>query len=181
MVPSKLLSWVSLAVSISAVVLALVAWEVAKRASRSPGIDPDRNGSATEWLNGATGERFQEVERQLRGLDVAMMEIGYRFSELYFAGKEGNWEYAKYQADKIETALRLALVRRPKRVASAEPFLKEDLLAVKEVIERRDGDAFMPVMDRLRTACMKCHVAEQVPYFTVELPDSRLSTIRAAP
>jgi hypothetical protein len=179
--PSRLISWVSLALAMTAFVLALAAWETGKRALKSSGIDPDANSSGTEWLTGATGERFQEVERQLRGLDVAMVETGYRFSALYFAGSEGNWEHAKYQVDKIETALRLALVRRPKRGASAEPFLNEDLLPVKEVIEQRDAGAFMPAMERLRTACMKCHVAEQVPYFTVELPENRLSTIRSAP
>ena len=179
--PSRLISWVSLALAMTAFVLALAAWEAGKRASMSSGFDPDANSSDTEWLSGTTGKRFQEVERQLRGLDVAMMEIGYRFSELYFAGSDRNWEYAKYQVDKIDTALRLALVRRPKRAASAEPFLNEDIPPVKEVIERRDAEAFLAVMDRLRTACMKCHVAEQVPYFTVELPENRLSTIRSAP
>ena len=181
MVLSKLLSWLPLAAAIAASALALVALGVANRATTPHRMDPDGNGSAAEWLTGTTGEKLQEVERHLRGLDVAMVEIGYRFSELYFAGSDGNWEYAKYQVDKIETALRLALIRRPQRAASAEPFLNEDLLPVKEVIEQRDGQAFMPVMDRLRTACMKCHVAEQVPHFTVELPESRLSTIRAAP
>jgi len=179
MVQLKLLTWVSLAVAISAAVVALVALGMAKRATPSR-TDPDGDGSAAEWLTGTTGERFQVVERQLRGLDVAMVEIGYRFSELYFAGSDRNWEYAKYQVDKIDTALRLALVRRPLRAASAEPFLNEDLPPVKEVIERRDGEAFLPIMDRLRTACMTCHVAEQVPHFTVELPENRLSTIRAA-
>jgi hypothetical protein len=33
-------------------------------------------------------------------------------------------------------------------------------------------------MDRLRSACMKCHVSEEVPYFTVRDPDRRLTSIR---
>lgn len=51
-----------------------------------------------------------------------MVEVGYRFTELYFAGKEHNWDYAKYQAEKIEVALRLGLERRPKRAQSAQFF-----------------------------------------------------------
>lgn len=131
-----------------------------------------------EWLTGTPAEQLQTVEKQLRGLDVAMAEIGYRFTELYFAGEEGNWDYAKYQAEKIDLALRLALERRPKRAQSSQPFLNEDLPAVQQAIEGQDPSAFRQAMERLRAACMKCHANEEVPYFTVELPEQRLSPIR---
>jgi hypothetical protein len=68
------------------------------------------------------------VEKQFRGLDVAMIEIGYRFGELYWAGQDRNWDYAKYQADKVRLALELALeqVRTACarcHVAESAPFL----------------------------------------------------------
>ena len=44
-----------------------------------------------------------------------MAEISYRFTELYFAGQDGNWDHVKYHSEKIDLALRLALERRPKR------------------------------------------------------------------
>ncbi|HEY4580543.1 MAG TPA: hypothetical protein VIG89_05850, partial [Candidatus Acidoferrales bacterium] len=114
----------------------------------------------------------------LRGLDVAMAEIGYRFTELYFSGKDRNWDYAKYQTEKIDLALRLALVRRPKRAKSSQPFLDEALPVVMKSVAARDEAAFAAAMNRLRTACMKCHTDEQVPYFTVEFPDRRISPVR---
>jgi hypothetical protein len=171
---SRAILWLCLAAAIAAVVLSWMALGAARRAAGPEGAE-------TEWLRGTTGEKLQEVERQLRGLDVAMIEVGYRFAELYFAGQDGNWDYAKYQTEKIGTALERALVRRPKRAASAAPFLNEDLPAVMEVVERRDAAAFLPAMERFRTACMECHVRENVPYFTVELPEARLSSIRPAP
>jgi len=33
-------------------------------------------------------------------------------------------------------------------------------------------------MKLLRTACMKCHVAESVPHLTVQPPERRLAPIR---
>jgi hypothetical protein len=44
----------------------------------------------------------------------------------------------------------------------------------------RSGEAEQAAaaMDRLRTACMKCHVSEQVPFFTVRAPERRLTAIR---
>jgi hypothetical protein len=122
---------------------------------------------------------MRSIEAQLRGLDVAMMEIGYRFGELHFAGQDRNWDYAKYQADKLRLALELALERRPQRGASAQPFLKEDLPAPVEAIGSRDPARFEAGMERLRAACMKCHVAESVPFFTVRLPERRVSPIRS--
>jgi hypothetical protein len=107
-----------------------------------------------------------------------MFEIGYRFTELYFAGQDGNWDYAKYHAEKIDLALRLALERRPKRDPSSQPFLNEALPDVMKAIAGQDRAAFTQAMERLRTSCMKCHTDEQVPHFTVEFPEHRLAPIR---
>lgn len=61
------------------------------------------------WLKGTTDEKLAQIEKHLRGLDVAMAEIGYRYGELHHAAKERNWDYAKYQTEKIDLAMRLAL------------------------------------------------------------------------
>jgi hypothetical protein len=129
------------------------------------------------WLQGTTDERFQQVERQLRGFDKTMVEVGYRFTELYFAGQDQNWDYAQYQVEKLETALRFGLERRPKRAASAQSFLAKSLPEMQEVVEKADSNLFQAEIERLRSACMNCHVIEEVPYFTVELPEHRLSPI----
>jgi hypothetical protein len=130
------------------------------------------------WLQGTTEEQLRSVEEQLRGLDISMVEIGYRFDELYFAGQDRNWDYAKYHAGKVRLSLELALKRRPKRAAAARPFLEEDLPALVQAIEAKDPDRYHAAMERLRTGCMKCHLAESVPFFTVQFPKHRASPIR---
>lgn len=55
-----------------------------------------------QWLPHSPEARTETLARHLRGLDVAMLEIGHRYSELYWAGRDGNWRYADYQAGKIE-------------------------------------------------------------------------------
>lgn len=131
----------------------------------------------TGWLPSSDLDRDRQIEKHFRGLDVAMAEVGYRYGELYFAGLEGNWDYAAYQIDKIELAVQLGIERRPKRAASARPFLKEEIPAMKEAIGRRETTAFKQEFERFRAACMKCHVSEQVPFFTVQIPDRRISPI----
>lgn len=93
--------------------------------------------ASDSWLKGTTDEKFAQIEKHFRGLDVTMAEIGYRYGELHHAAKERNWEYAKYQIEKIDLSLRLALERRPKRAASSQAFLNEGLPAVDRAIKSR--------------------------------------------
>ncbi|MBM3778712.1 MAG: hypothetical protein FJW23_10825 [Acidimicrobiia bacterium] len=74
---------------------------------------------ADGWLSGTTDEKFETVAKQLRGFDMAMVETGYRFNELYWAVQDGNFGFAKYQTEKIRTALENGLERRPRRAKSA--------------------------------------------------------------
>ena len=139
---------------------------------------PQDRPSRESWMPDAADEKFRAIERQLRGLDVTMEEVGYRFTELYWAGKDRNWPYAKYQLEKIETAIKLGLERRPKRAASAAPFLAEEIPAMQRAVEREEEAAFQGGIERLRSACMRCHAEEKVQWFVVELPERRLSPIR---
>jgi hypothetical protein len=87
---------------------------------RSPGTAPaPASQTGDSWIRGDIDQRFAIVAKQLRGFDAAMVETGYRYGELYWAGEDRNWEYAAYQLEKIETAIANGLERRPKRAASA--------------------------------------------------------------
>lgn len=123
------------------------------------------------WIHADAQQALPQIERQLRGFDTTMAEVGYRFTELYFAGQDRNWPYAEYQLEKLEHTIRLGLERRPKRAASAEEFLNSALPAVTDMVKRHDTETFTGAMERLRSECMKCHVAENVPHFTVHLPE----------
>lgn len=166
----------SLALSLLACLLAAAGWWDSRRRPRPLAAEePSRQEG---WLRGSTDERFEQVEKQLRGLDKSMVEVGYRFVELYFAGKDGNWPYADYQAEKIETAIRLGVERRPKRAASARYFLDEDLPAMRAALKKRNEAEFDRAVKSLRQACMRCHIREDVPHFMVQIPERRLSPIR---
>lgn len=144
-------------------------------------VTPSSTPHTDHWLKGTTDEKLSQVEVQLRGLDKTMVEVGYRFTELYLAGKEHNWNYAKYQAEKMDLAIRLGLERRPKRSASAQFFLKDEIPMVLKAIESKDDQVFQSAMERLRSSCLKCHNLEQVPYFTVEFPERHLAPMRITP
>ncbi len=131
-----------------------------------------------EWIKGTEPEKLKTIEKHLRGLDMAMVETDYRYQELYWAGKDENWDYAAYQLVKIKLAIDNALERRPKRAKSAAYFLNEVLPAMQKTVEQKDTAAFNRGFKVLTANCNTCHAMEKVPFFTVGTPQERLSAIR---
>jgi cytochrome c556 len=133
-----------------------------------------------QWLlAGSNDERFARVAKQLRGFDVAMVEVGYRYEALYWAGKDANWGFADYQAKKIRTAIENGLERRPKRAPSAKMF-DGPLAATEKAITASDAAAFASAFDTLTATCNACHQAERVPFITIAPPTVRASPVRPA-
>ncbi len=135
-------------------------------------------GGGASWISGDTDARLEALARHHRGLDVAMVEIGYRYEELYWAGQDGNWEYAAYQVKKIGLALANALERRPKRAESARTIFHPVLAETDRVVQARDASAFAEQFALLTAACNVCHAAEAVPTFRVVTPERRRAPIR---
>jgi hypothetical protein len=131
------------------------------------------------WLlAGSNDERFARVAKHLRGFDMAMVETNHRYAELYWAGKDRNWEYAEYQIKKIQTAVANGAERRPKRAKSAE-MLDAAVLAVKDAIAKREPAAFDKAFGVLTDTCNACHQAEKMPFIRVAPPPVRTSWLVA--
>ncbi|MBL8949775.1 MAG: hypothetical protein JNK82_03300 [Myxococcaceae bacterium] len=127
------------------------------------------------WLLAGTDEeRFARIARQLRGFDVAMVEVGYRYGELHWAGQDGDWAFASYQLQKIRTALANGVERRPKRGPSAR-MLEGALGGVEEAVAAKDPALFTARFTALTGSCNACHLAEQVPFVHVRPPEVRCS------
>lgn len=132
------------------------------------------------WLVGTEDARAATIERHLRGLDMAMVETAYRYTELHAAGEDRNWGYALYQAGKVRLAITNGVERRPKRAASAR-MIEGPLAAVEEAARAEDVSAFDAAFVQLTTACNACHEAEQVGFIHVEPPPVRTSVLARAP
>lgn len=130
-------------------------------------------GGATTWVRGSSEQRWVAMERHLRGLDVAMIEVGHRYDELYWAGSDGNWDYAAYQTLKIRLALDNALERRPKRRETTERIFLPTLGQIESTIAARDKAAFAVAFQSMTSACNACHAAEHIATFRVVPPQER--------
>lgn len=134
--------------------------------------------SKAEWIIGTEQEKIKTIENQFRGFDNAMVETGYRYQELYWAGQDQNWEYADYQLEKIKTAIENGLQRRPKRAKSAAHFLTNVLPEMKKSLESKDTAVFNTGFKAMTINCNSCHAMEKVPFFNVQIPTLRQSPIK---
>jgi len=141
------------------------------------GVEREAQGD-TAWLKGEVDERFHTVAKHLRGFDMAMVETGYRYAELYWAGVDGNWGYADYQIKKIRTTIENGLERRPKRAASAQTFLTMVLPFVEEAISKKDSALFWDRFGALTSSCNACHISEQVQFVEIAPPPVRYTVVR---
>jgi hypothetical protein len=131
------------------------------------------------WLGALPADKqIAAIDRQLRGFDMAMFEVNYRYTEMYFGAIEANWDYALYTGEKIAWALENGFERRPKRRANGEAiFLKGAYPSVIEAIKKKDIALFKQRFDALRAACNACHAAEAVPFVRVGIPTIKQTPI----
>ena len=132
------------------------------------------------WIKETEQEQLKTIEKQFRGLDKAMIEVGYRYQELYWGGQDKHWEYAAYQLKKIDKAIKLGLQRRPGRAKSAEYFLTSVIPEVESAIQSKDVNRFNESFELMRNNCTACHAAgteESYPTFKVKIPTDRQSPI----
>lgn len=140
--------------------------------------DKQEQNTQGNWIKGTEQEKLETIENQFRGFDMAMVETGYRYQELYQAGQDENWPYAEYQLEKLEKAIKNGLERRPKRAQSAQHFLNVTLPGMKKALEKRDTVVFNENFQMLTNSCISCHAMEKAPYFKVKVPLHRQSPIR---
>jgi hypothetical protein len=138
----------------------------------------DSSAGKDGWITGNTQDKFETVADQLRGFDMAMVETGYRYQELYWSGQDQNWEYSSYQLKKIKLTIENGLERRPKRAKSAENFLTQILSEMQKSIDSKDTALFNKSFISLTNSCNSCHVMENVSSFYVAIPNNRISPIK---
>src|SRR5690606_35301882 len=131
-----------------------------------------------QWIKGNEQEKLETIENQFRGFDNAMVETGYRYQELFWAGQDENWEYADYQLEKIKVTIENGIDRRPKRVESAKHFLTNVLPEMKKSLESKDTSVFNISFQVLTIQCNSCHAMEKVSFFNVQIPTQRQSPIK---
>jgi hypothetical protein len=124
-----------------------------------------------------------EVER-LKGLapsaSVAMADVGFHFSNLWFAGQSENWPLAAYYFNEARNHVRwlIRINPMPKGPDGAPVDLQgifdgldtSTFAAVKAAIDRGDGSQFAVAYRAALESCYQCHKAVGRPYLRPAVP-----------
>lgn len=149
--------------------------------SLSYGFGENNYSTKSNWLMDTNGSaaKFKKIERQLRGFDLAMVEVGYRFNSFYFAIEDKNYLLAEYQWDKIKKAIENGIERRVKRATNSQAmFLDTQYKSMKEALRKKDREAILQEYNSTKQTCNACHNAERVPFIEVIDPAYRWQPIR---
>jgi hypothetical protein len=142
--------------------------------------EPASQGMSTNWITDAPSdaERFERIQKYLRGFDETMHEVGERFEKVHEAIEAENYDLALYHWDKIKLTIENGLMKRPARKANAEAlFLDTTWANTQKAFASRDKAQVWQGFELARGACMACHAAEKVEFIN----NQPLFTDRVAP
>jgi hypothetical protein len=175
---SRIRSFLVMAVAAAVVGLGAAAgWEAvrAQGHSHSHSQPADKGGW---YVRLAPDARAAAIERQLRGFETTMAEVAYRYTEMYFGGVDGNWEYAAHMAHEMGNAITVGLERRPQYRKNADAlFLKGPYPQVMDAIKAKDLAVFKQRIETMRAACTACHAAEAHPFIKIGVPTVRRNPV----
>lgn len=129
------------------------------------------------WLSNDSDSVYIQIERHFRGFDLAMKEVGDRYSNIYSAANDENWKLAIYNLTKLKTAIDNGLERRPNRKLSAQAFLNYSIPSLMNSIKMEDKEKFLGEFEVFRQSCNNCHIREKAEYIKINIPQSHLTII----
>src|SRR3954447_5182223 len=109
----------------------------------------------------------------------AMKDVGYHFSNLWFAGQKQNWPLAKFYLDETRSHLRWAVRIIPVRKTKAGDLdLKGILDAVDNTLlaqiqtemDSKNVAGFEKAYRQALEGCYSCHRAAEKPYLRPQVP-----------
>jgi hypothetical protein len=151
-------------------------------AAAAAGCDQAAPAAAHEAAKGA-----DDLAAQVKALtelvpDQAhiMADVGYHFTNLWFAGNAKNWPLADFYLGETKSHLRWAVRAKPIRKDNAgrdinltnilEAFENSQLTKLKQAVDRKDKPAFETVYKESLTICYACHKASDKPYLRPQVP-----------
>lgn len=127
--------------------------------------------TSSSWLIdlNSTPAQMEGIQKQFRGFDTAMMEVGYRFEATKKAIDEGNYPLASYHWEKIKTAMDNGTIRRPARKESSNLFFLDSIHPTfSEVLKSGNTLKIRSAFTTVKSACNACHVDQKVGFIIVK-------------
>lgn len=127
--------------------------------------------TSSNWLIdlNATPTQMEAIQKQFRGFDTAMMEVGYRYEATKKAIKQGNYPLASYHWEKIKTAIDNGTIRRPARKSSAEAFFLEGIYPqFRDALRTNNTTKIHALFEQVKPSCNGCHTDQKIGFIVVD-------------
>jgi hypothetical protein len=131
--------------------------------------------------------RVKALEDLIPSQSHMMADVGDHFTNLWFAGKAGNWPLADFYLAETKSHLGWAVRRIPIRKDNRgqdvnlgkilEAFENSQLTQLKQAIDRKDRSGFETIYKESLTVCYSCHKATDKPYLRPQIPTLPASRI----
>jgi len=116
-----------------------------------------------------------------------MSDVGYHWTNLWFAGEKKNWPLAQFYFDETRQHILWTIRLRPIRkgpdgkdvnlVPIFEGIDTSAFKAIAEALQKQDAQAFTAAYKMTLEACYGCHKASGKPYLRPEIPTAPAQTI----
>lgn len=121
-----------------------------------------------DWRKtGSDREKIDNLVEVVPGASNIMLQMGERYRNLYWAGKQGKWQFAEYQIEEMDDLINTLMITRPKRAATAKEFLDTGFSKFPDAIASKDWKQFSAAFTHLRQSCMTCHGKNDHAFITL--------------
>ncbi|WP_230626036.1 hypothetical protein [Cupriavidus necator] len=104
------------------------------------------------------------------GLGTVMHEMGYRFTNIYWAANGGNWGLAQYQLKELLEAQEVGEITRPQHAPMLKANEKTYLAPLAQAIEKQDINQFNHRFSAAVNGCNACHTALGYGFILFKVP-----------
>lgn len=130
---------------------------------------------------------IQILKDRAPSASVAMADVSFHWSSLWFAGQAKNWPLANYYYNEARNHVRWLIRINPlPRGPDGQPVDLKGIFdaidtstfaAVKAAIDKRDGARFTAVYKAALESCYSCHKSVGRPYLRPQIPTTVPQTI----
>jgi hypothetical protein len=107
------------------------------------------------------------------GFGEFMTYIQIHHAKLWFAGKNQNWELAKFELDEItETIEAIKKYEKEREEIKVLPILNPVMDSVRIAINKKDLKSFTQSFANLTKTCNACHQSVKFGFNIVKIPDT---------
>lgn len=130
----------------------------------------------------ALAAELEVIKGKLPDQAHAMQDVGYHFSNLWFAGDKEHWDLAQFYWNETRSHLRWAVRIIPIRKDNAGKEIKlADILQaventplkqLEDAIKAKEKPAFQQAYRATLEGCYACHKASDKPYLRPQVPQT---------